>query len=159
MKKIVIAMGMAAAMLSATPAAAKSFDGPRVGVVGGILGDDVFSANVGTYGANVGYDFDLGKTVAGATVEYQDNNDTGREWAVSGRVGTKVKDNVLVYGTVGYTNLGVERSNINFDGVRFGLGAEMAVTDHVYAGVEQRYSNYERGLDTWQTALTVGVRF
>jgi outer membrane immunogenic protein len=161
MKNIVLAS--LAALAFATPAAAADFSGPRVGAVIGLADDDFAGSEAFTYGVNAGYDFDLGSTVAGITVEYQDTSEDGlrRDLSAVGRYGFKAGDAALVYGLAGYTNLGVEALGFEteLDGVRVGGGVEYALTDQVYANVEYRYSNYEADLDTHQFAAGLGFRF
>ncbi len=149
-----------AAFACSTPAMAQTFTGPRVGAVVGVLDDDIFGTSTKTYGANVGYDIDVGGAVVGVTGEWQDSNDTGRELAAIARVGAKVGDSALVYALGGYSNLGVgSGTGVELDGYRLGAGVEIALGKNAYVNLEQRYSNYEFGVDGYQTALGVGFRF
>jgi outer membrane immunogenic protein len=119
---------LAALALSATPAAAADFTGPRVEIHAGWdrPGVDDRKLNLDdekdgiAYGAAVGYDVALGETlvagveaeidlaetdlmrVAGNTrLEFKPKRDIG----VSARVGARVGENFLVYAKAGYVNL------------------------------------------------------
>lgn len=159
MKKIIIAS--VAALALSTPAFAADFTGPRVGATIGFVDDDFAGTEAFTYGANIGYDFDLGKLVAGGTLEYQDSGEEGigRDLSATARIGGKVGENALLYALAGYTNLGVEGTNVELDGVRVGAGAEFAVGSNVYANAEYRYSNYELGVEAHQMLVGLGYRF
>lgn len=164
MKKI-LAVALAATTVLATPAFAQnapaSFTGPRVGVTVGFADEDVGGTEAFTYGANVGYDFDLGAAVVGATLEYQESSEAGlgRDLSAVGRVGAKIGDRALIYGLAGYTNLNIEGTSIDLDGVRVGGGLELAFTPNVFAKAEYRYSNYELDLDGHQMVAGLGFRF
>lgn len=159
MKKIVLAS--VAALTFATPSFAAGFSGPRVAAVVGFAGDDFLSTEAFTYGINAGYDVDLGTTVIGATVEYQDSDEDGfgRDLSIVGRYGFKINEQALVYGTVGYTNQSVEGVDIELDGVRAGLGVELPFGPNAYGQIETRYNNYQYDLESYQTVLGVGFRF
>ena len=159
MKKVVLASLVA--LTVATPALAADFTGFRVaGTIGladeNFLGDDVF-----TYGINAGYDQAFGNVIAGVTAEFQESGKTGygRDLSIAARLGTKVTDNALVYGLVGYSNQGTEGFAGKLDGVRFGAGAEVAFNQQLFGTVEYRYTNYERGAELHQTLVGLGVRF
>ncbi|RIV84448.1 porin family protein [Aurantiacibacter xanthus] len=155
----------AAATLIATPAFAQgtaaSFTGPRVGVEIGVADDDFLGTEETTYGFNAGYDFDLGKVVLGATVNYTDVFDGDdidfRELGVGARAGVKVDPSALLYATVGYSDISV--SNLSVDGVKLGLGGEVALGQHLYANLETRYASYDFDIDVYQTVIGVGYRF
>ena len=163
MKKT-ISFALAAATLFAAPAYAQdagtsaNFSGPRVGAVVGFADDDFAGTDTFTYGANVGYDFDLGNAIVGVTGEYQDSDESGRELALVARAGAPVGSQALVYGLAGYSNLG-SGTGFHLDGVRVGAGVEVAVSPNVFLNVEQRYSNYEAGVDGFQTVAGLGFRF
>ena len=157
-------MAAVAAFAAAAPAAAQdtaataTFTGPRVGLNVGFADDNFFGTEAFTYGVEAGYDADLGGAVVGASVELQDSDDTGRDIGVTGRIGGKIGSNGLLYVTGGYTNLKVF-DGFKLDGVRFGVGGELALGQTAFVKLEQRYSNYELGAETYQTVLGVGVRF
>lgn len=154
------AVGLLAA--ASAPAVAADFTGPRVGATIGLADDDFGGSDAFTYGVNAGYDFDLGRgLIAGATAEWQDSGEDGlgRDLSIVGRLGGKVSDNVMLYGLAGYSNLGIENTDIELDGFRVGAGVEVAVTDHVYGQVEYRYTNYELDAEAHQMLLGIGYRF
>ncbi len=154
---IVAALGLA---LVATPALAQDFSGPRVGVELGVVGDDFASTDETTYGANAGYDFDLGNTVVGGTVAYNrqfnDNGANVREIAVSARAGIKASPATLVYATGGYSNIDTDFGDV--DGYKVGLGLEHSF-GRSYVSLETRYGNYQHGGELYQTSVGVGFRF
>ena len=154
-----------AAFAAAAPAAAQevasetsTFTGPRIGLNVGFADDDIFGTELFTYGIEAGYDADLGGAVVGGSVELQDSDDTGRDIGITARVGGKVSPNALIYATAGYTNL-KPFDGLKLDGYRIGVGGELAFGEMGFAKLEQRYSNYELGVDAFQTVLGVGVRF
>lgn len=155
-------VALAATALSATPAlaqdaAAADFTGPRVGVNVGFADDDLFGTEAFTYGAEVGYDYDAGGAVIGITAEIQDSDDISRELALTGRVGAKVGSNALVYATAGYSN--VRAYGVNFDGFRLGGGVELGIGSKGFVKFEQRYGNYEYGVELYQSLIGAGLRF
>ncbi len=161
MKNIVLA-SLAALALSA-PAAAAEFAGPSVGATIGFADDDFAGTEVFTYGVNAGYDWDLGTTVAGISLEYQDSskNGFGRDLSAVGRFGFKAGENALVYALAGYTNQAIGDDGVDFklDGVRVGAGVELPVATNAYGKVEYRYSNYEMGAELHQMVVGLGFRF
>ena len=160
-------LAAAGAFAAATPAFAQDaaapaatgpgFNGARIGLNIGVAGEDFADTDALTYGFELGYDHDLGNAVVGVVGELQNSDETGREYSAGARAGFQPSNNVLVYGTVGYANL--KAAGFKFDGVRFGGGVEALVTDNVSFKVEQRYTNYEAGLDTWQSVAGVGFHF
>lgn len=158
MKTLILAAGAALA-LAATPAAAADFTGARVGANVGIVGDDVLSTDVKTFGVNAGYDLAVGNAIVGATLEYQDSfeNNVPRELSASARIGTKLAADLLGYGTVGYTRLGI--SGNDAEGLRLGVGAEYAVSKNVSLVVEQRHTEYGAGANAEQTVAGLNIRF
>lgn len=160
MKKF-LSIALAATAFVAAPAMAQNadttFTGPRIGANVGFADDDIFGTEAFTYGAEVGYDFAAGGAVLGVTAEIQDNKDITRELALTARAGARVGPSGLLYATGGYSNIRV--SGINVDGFRLGVGGELAIGGNAFAKVEQRYGNYEYGIDLWQSLVGVGVRF
>lgn len=174
----------------AAPAAAQdsTFSGPWVAGVGGFdknkagssIDDDtddpdgVFeeneSANGIVYGAQLGYDVDLGSMVVGAEAELTDSTadsdfagdpdtdfglgsvNTGRDIYVGARAGFKATPSTLLYAKGGYTNarynfLGSDgetdyETNLDTDGWRVGAGVEQKLGSNAFAKLEYRYSNY-----------------
>ncbi|MEP7315314.1 MAG: outer membrane beta-barrel protein [Sphingomicrobium sp.] len=160
MKKF-LSIALAATAFVAAPAMAQTadatFTGPRIGANVGFADDNIFGTEAFTYGAEVGYDFAAGGAVLGLTAEIQDNKDITRELALTARAGARVGSNGLLYATGGYSNIRV--SGINVDGFRLGVGGELAIGGKAFAKVEQRYGNYQYGIDLWQSLVGVGVRF
>ena len=156
------------------------------------------------YGAVVGFDAPVGDNLRlGAEASYGDSSadrrdenpgtvfnlgrvQAQREIYVGGRVGYVTSPNVMLYAKAGYTNqrFGIEGSDgtvdlnqrLDTDGWRVGAGAEYALSNNMYAGLEYRYSNYDEGevdfdgttpdssrfnidTDRHQVMATVGVRF
>ncbi|MEI9853044.1 MAG: outer membrane beta-barrel protein [Sphingomonas sp.] len=168
-----------AAIVAAAPAQAQerdqSFTGPRAeAVVGWDRVDDGASSNVDAsdgvvYGAQIGYDYDLGKAVVGIEGEATDSTvkesagaviaagdslsvKAGRDLYLGGRVGFKVGDRTLLYAKGGYTNAKINTlytapstsvaTSDTVDGWRAGAGAEVRLSKGIYAKGEYRYSNY-----------------
>jgi outer membrane immunogenic protein len=162
----ILIVALAATALVATPALAQdaataapaSFTGGHVGANLGVADDNLFGTEIVTYGIEAGYDFDLGRAIAGVSVEAQDSKDTGRDLAITGRVGAEVSSNAMIYALAGYSNLEVV-DDFNLDGVRFGVGVEVAPASNLYVKLEQRYTNYELDVKAWQTLVGVGARF
>lgn len=156
MKKISLAL---IALAVAVPASASDFTGPRLGANLGLVDDDIFGAETLTWGVEAGYDVNVKGAIVGASVEFQDDfgSELGRELSASVRVGAPVAQNTLVYVSAGYTNLDVYETKL--DGVRFGLGAEVNVLDNAFVKFEQRYANYEYGVEGYQSLVGVGFRF
>lgn len=159
MKKIIFAS--VAALALSTPAMAADFAGPYVGATVGLLDDDFAGTEVFTYGVNAGYDFDLGSTVAGVAVEYQDSSEdgVGRDLSAVGRYGFKAGENALVYGLLGYSNFAIDGTGVELDGVRAGAGVELGFGTGLLGKFEYRYSNYELGAELHQFVVGVGFRF
>lgn len=183
---------LAAASIAAisTPALAQStdsqFDGFRAQ---GVAGYDMLSAGSSidddsavdndqsieglVYGANVGYDFDLGSAVIGLEAELTDSTaktefadgdwegfgfgrvDAGRDLFLGARVGFKAAPDALIYVKGGYTNTKLNllsndgttefRQDLDLDGWRAGAGVEYAINPNTFINVEYRYSNYQEG--------------
>ena len=158
--KTLVPLALAAATVLAVPAHAQSasLSGPRVGATVGFADDDILGTESFTYGGSLGYDYDLGNAIVGITGEYQDSDDSGRDLSVVARLGAPIGGKALVYGLGGYTNLS-SGTGFKLDGVRVGAGAELALSPNVFVNLEQRYSNYEAGIDGFQTVAGLGFRF
>lgn len=156
MKKIIFAAAVALG-LSAAPAMAQDFQGPRFEVTAGA--DDVTNGvdpTEVTYGATLGYDRQFGKVVVGVEASAANVFDRA-DLGAGARLGYVVNDNVLAYGRVGYTNLDLGRRSV--DGLVVGGGLEVNVTGPVYTKVEYRYTDFEGGLGRHGGLVGVGVRF
>lgn len=195
MKRILIAT---AALGLASTAQAADFTGPRVELrtgwdrlsVEGLPSANPATANIDAdedgvaYGLALGYDHAIGDSVivgVEAGVDFFDNEVSGtigttrydvdakRDLDVAARIGTKLTDNVLLYGKVGYSNARVKSrfttgattlvDSENLDGVRVGGGLEVALNDRVYAKAEYRYTDYEAGISRNQVLTGIGFRF
>lgn len=156
------------------------------------------------YGVGAGYDIRAGNFVFGpeaevtwstAKTKFDDgdfegfgigNVKTNRDLYLGARVGYVVTPRTMVYAKGGYTNAKFDVRNasgtvttnrdIDADGWRIGAGVEQAITSNMFAKVEYRYSNYEKGeldyrgdfpdgdrfnldLDRHQVVAGVGLRF
>ncbi|MBH0113804.1 porin family protein [Novosphingobium sp. YJ-S2-02] len=157
------------------------------------------------YGVGAGYDVKIGDrfvvgpeaeiTWSNAKTEFSDGDFEGfgignvkanRDIYVGARAGYIVTPTTMVYAKGGYTNAKFDVRNgngseffgrdIDADGWRIGAGVEQAVSNNVFAKLEYRYSNYEKGeidytadipdsqrfdldLDRHQIVAGVGVRF
>jgi outer membrane immunogenic protein len=156
------------------------------------------------YGVGAGYDFRAGNFVVGpeaevtwstAKTKFDDgdfegfgigNVKTNRDLYVGARVGYVVTPKTMIYAKGGYTNAKFDVRNasgtvttnrdLDADGWRIGAGVEQAISNNVFAKLEYRYSNYEKGeldyrgdfpdgdrfnldLDRHQVMAGVGVRF
>ena len=159
----ILTVALAATAFVATPAIAQdaaagsTFTGPRIGANIGFVDDNIFGTESFTYGAEIGYDFDAGGAVLGITGEFQDSKDITRELALTARAGARVGSNGLLYATGGYSNIRV--IGVNVDGFRLGVGGELAIGENAFVKVEQRYGNYEYGLELYQSLIGAGFRF
>ena len=148
---------------------------------------DSFSRGDGLlYGLGAGYDLAVGRMRFGVEAEVTESTArdcfalaglpgnacfrASRDLYAGARIGVVVDRGVLVYGKVGYTNFlenvsipfaGGIAVNPDFDGLRLGLGAEIAISRRTYVKVEYRYSNYEwsQDFDRNQGVVGFGLRF
>jgi len=156
MKNFIFAAAIALG-LSAAPAMARDFQGPRIEVTAGA--DDVTNGvdpTDVTYGVALGYDLQLGKVVVGVDATAANVFDRA-DLGVGARLGYVVNDNVLAYGRAGYTNLDLGARSA--DGLTVGGGLEVNVAGPVYGKVEYRYTDFEAGLGRHGGLVKVGVRF
>ena len=90
-------------------------------------------------------------------------------YGISGRAGYEVTDSVLLYGRLGwartrFSGLG-QSGGASLDGVRFGGGAEYAISDNLALRTEFTRTEYERRrsnggrFEPEQNQLTVGLGF
>lgn len=148
-------------------------------VYGGAIGYDVQRGNTvfGVEGEITGAstrDRDTGVLNPGDSLRVK----AGRDLYVGGRLGFVVGGRTLIYAKGGYTNAGFNtqysspdttpainiREKDHADGWRLGAGAEVKLTDKVYAKAEYRYSDYgqqDSGIDAkrHQVLGGVGIRF
>ncbi|MBL8655983.1 MAG: porin family protein [Altererythrobacter sp.] len=157
------------------------------------------------YAAVLGYDAAVGEKLrigaeasfGDSTAAWDNNNsqpnvfnlgrvEAQRDIYVGGRIGVVTSPDLMLYAKGGYTNqrFGIDGTNgtvsttqrLDLDGWRAGVGAEYALSNNMYAGLEYRYSNYSRGeldfngttpdssrfdidTDRHQVVASVGVRF
>lgn len=139
------------------------------------------------YGAGAGYDLSLGgNVIAGVETNFDLGSGTqcsgpvlgtsdslcgqmAHDWDVGARLGLK-EGPALVYARIAYDSTRVQSTYLpgdgtsasvssNYDGVRFGGGAEMPLTGKSYLKAEYRYT-VESGLpDQNQLLAGVGLRF
>lgn len=158
MKKILF-VAAAAAALSAAPAMAADFSGPRIEVTAGA--DDVTAGvdtTAVTYGAALGYDIQLNKLVIGVeatAANVLEKADLG----AAARLGYVLNDNVLAYGRVGYTRLERPQTTVKAEGLTVGGGLEVNVAGPVYGKVEYRYTDFEGNLGRHGGLVGIGLRF
>ena len=160
-----LTLALVASAFVATPAlaqdtaaaAAHDFTGPRVGVNVGFADDSIFGTEAFTYGADVGYDIAAGGAVLGITAKIEDSKDIKRELALTARAGARVGNSGLLYVAGGYSNIRV--FGVNVDGYRLAVGGELGLGQNAYVKLEQRYGNYQYGLDLYQTMIGAGFRF
>ena len=130
MRKIAIAIGVAAAAIS-TPAMANE---ARVEARAGVI--SVFCEEEAIAGVAAGYDFDLGDTVfagveASADKVLVDGADVA--WGFTGRLGTKLGEDTKLFAAAGYTVGEGE------DVEHLGAGIQHNVSDSLYVKAEYRH--------------------
>lgn len=150
----------AATTLALVPAiaSAEAFDGPYVGVEAGLgivkskgsllTGPFKRTDNSAVVNAVAGYRLPLGEDspvvvgVEGNAGVYTNGGDA--RYGVAGMGGFKLADTAMVYGKVGYAWLdGVPNgTGKGLDGLVFGGGAEVALTDSISARAEYRHIDY-----------------
>lgn len=139
------------------------------------------------YGANVGYDFDLGNMVLGLEAELTDSSaktefddgdfegfgfgsvDAGRDLFLGARLGFKAAPDALFYVKGGYTNTKLNiltndgtteiNEDLDLDGWRAGAGVEYAINPNTFVNLEYRYSNYQEGEVDFDGTLPDSDRF
>jgi outer membrane immunogenic protein len=166
MKKFMLLMGLAACLLTSAATAQSAWQGPYIGLgLGGVFDNHEVAgiSGLGTSGyAGVlmaGYDFvpsnsslliggwtqgDL--TSAITKIGPVELNRQG-DWAIGGRIGYIVAPNILLYGTVGYTQAyyHVNITNSGFsaiDGITYGGGAEWQFAKSLFGRLEYRHDDY-----------------
>lgn len=149
MRKIAIALGVAAAAIS-TPAMA---DEARIEARGGII--SVFGTEEATAGVAAGYDFDLGDTVfAGVEVSGDKVLVDGSDIYVgfTGRLGAKLSEDTRLFAAGGYTVGEGE------DVPHLGAGLQHNLTDRIYIKGEYRHF-FSDIADADSGVIGFGMRF
>jgi outer membrane immunogenic protein len=97
-----------------------------------------------------------------------------RDLYIGGRIGTMIGPRTLLYAKAGYSNYRVgvtydpgpagspgtvSGGSGDSDGVRFGAGAEFALSPSTFIKAEYRFSSYEAGLNKHQALIGLGFRF
>lgn len=140
------------------------------------------------YGLGVGYDFQTGRAVLGIEAEASDSRNngclsdliqagdrfcsgTGRDLYIGGRAGLLVGRNVLLFGKAGFVNTrvtneydpggggAVTRARFDQNGLRVGMGAELAIGRNAFVRGEARYTSYREGGDRGALLGGFGFRF
>lgn len=155
MKKLLIAAAVAATALTAAPAMAADFVGPRIeGTMGVDNATKIPERGDLTYGAAVGIDAPfLGDKLTIGVEANVDNVFEYRDWGASARLGLKVAESALVYGKAGYADFR------GLEGVRVGGGVDYALTKNLYTGVEYQYSDLEKNAGRHRALVKLGIRF
>ena len=111
--------------------------------------------------------------VGGFDVDATGKISAGRDLYAGVRAIFAASPKVNIYVKAGYTNARLKGSvdgtidgesidssdAANGDGIRAGLGAQYAISQKSFVGLEYRYSNYESDFDRNQIAATFGFRF
>ena len=156
MKKFIVATAVALG-LSAAPAMASEFAGPRFEITAG-AGDvtgGIDPADI-AYGAALGYDLQFGKVVVGAEATAANVFDRA-DLGAAARLGYVLNENVLAYTRAGYSNLDLGARSV--DGLTVGGGLEVNVAGPVFTKVEYRYTDFEGNLGRHGATVGVGIRF
>lgn len=153
MKKFVLPI--LASLVVATPAFANE---TRVEARGGVIWSNGGSED--TWGAALGYDFDLGSTAfAGVEVSGDKIGTSGTKVAFgfTGRAGMKAGEGTRLFGAGGYTTEACDGCEGQW---HLGAGLEQKVSGPVYVKVEYRHF-FENDVITGSDAVVggVGVRF
>ena len=165
MKQLIIMLGLVMGLL-ASGVNAQNWQGAYMGLGFGGVFDNHKVTGISGFGTDgysgtliAGYDFvptnskllfgvwtqgDLNSAVTKiGSAEFNRQGD----WAIGGRAGYIVAPNVLLYGAVGYTQAYYD-TNIphtglgNIEGVTYGGGAELQVTNGLFSRLEYRHDDY-----------------
>ena len=149
MRKIVLPL--LASLAFASPALANE---TRAEARGGVIWSN--GTSEATYGAAVGYDFDLGaNTFAGVELSGDKIDAAGTKVAfgATGRVGVKAGTGTKLYGAGGYTT---EACDLCEGQWHLGAGVEQKVSGPVYLKAEYRHY-FENNAVTGADAVVAGV--
>jgi opacity protein-like surface antigen len=172
--------GLSQPMIEPAPAAPVTYAAPSQDWTGGYVGAQLgyadgsvgaTSGNNGTYGLRAGYDWDFGKWVAGAGVDWDktdinlgggDNLDSIARLKL--RAGADL-GKTLVYVTAGgaHAKATVGGASHSDNGWFAGIGAEYAINDKWTVGgevVKNQFDNFDNlGVDADATTASVNVGF
>lgn len=143
MKLAAVAIGMFA---SSSPAFA---DG-NIDIHGGISRTCVIvcSSTAITYGAGLGYDFDVGKNVfvgiQGGIDSMRIDGENFANYSAVARVGTKIGESDSIYALGGYAGMDLKYGRGTANGYRLGGGYEHRFGKTLFAKIEYRYSHYSK---------------
>ena len=137
-----------------------------------------------TFGIGIGYDIAAGENFAlGLDAEFSDSStnyvfddgteylkiSTGRDLYIGARGTVAASKALNIYAKAGYTNTrlkltyddgsGIVSDSGNGDGIRAGIGGQLALGEKAYASAEYRYSNYEADFSRSQVLVGLGYRF
>lgn len=153
MRKIILPL--IASLAVATPAMANE---TRAEVRGGVIWSNGDSED--TWGAALGYDFDLGDTAfAGVEVSGDKIGTSGTKvsWGVGGRLGLKAGEQTKLYGTGGWNS---EACDLCDDSAYVGAGVQQGITDKFYVKAEYRHNFFSRPVpDSDAVVAGVGIKF
>lgn len=181
-----VALSVAAAAASASPAFAEDFTGFRSELHAGYDAvSSQYTVSGVMAGTGIGYDVAVGKGVIlgiEANLDYSSTKDEGfafgvsysqvarRDIELSARLGAKLGQRTLGYVKAGYSNAGYEGAAAGIgvwayqsgtsDGLRLGLGLEQRLGESWYLKGEYRYTRYGADeVNRNQAILGVGYRF
>lgn len=162
MKKI-FALVIAAAVAACTPTAASAADNAFGGIYGQVTAgvEDVTKApNTSdvTYGASVGVNIPTGSVGIVGVEATVDNVFDRRDVSATARLGFLLSDNVLAYGEAGYANY-KDTFSRKLDGLRVGGGLEFNLSEHSFASIEYRYTDFQAGVGKHGGLVGLGLRF
>jgi outer membrane immunogenic protein len=153
MKKFILPL--IASLAIATPALANE---GRAEVRGGVIWSNGDSE--ATYGAALGYDWDLGETTfVGAEVSGDKIDAPGTKvaWGLTGRAGIKAGEKTKLFAAGGYTT---EPCNLCADSWHAGGGVEQGLGQNFYVKGEYRHNFTSNGLpDSDAVVAGVGLKF
>lgn len=153
MKKFILPL--IASLAIATPALANE---GRAEVRGGVIWSNGDSE--ATFGAALGYDFDLGaNTFLGAEVSGDkiDASGTKVAWGFTGRAGIKAGEKTKLFAAGGYTT---EPCDLCEDSWHAGAGVEQSLGQRFYVKGEYRHNFVSSGLPDSDTLVAgVGIKF
>lgn len=153
MRKIILPL--IASLAIATPALANE---TRAEVRGGVIWSNGTSED--TWGAALGYDFDLGQTAfAGVEASGDKIGTSGTKvsWGVGGRLGLKAGEQTKVYATGGWNS---EACDLCDDSTYVGAGVQQGITDKFYVKAEYRHNFFNSPVpDSDAIVAGVGIKF